>query len=463
MKKVLHLVYVNLILLMLIFFYNNNNVDLHVVKGQEVSTRDKFFAKQILNVVGRDIIDLYYNHDLLKSINIKNKLIEAKRQIDEAQSINQMYGIIGQLFLDFDEVGTYFMSPIAFRFPEYGFQWDIAGNSCYVTYVAPNSEAARSGMKKGDQILQIHKFVPTRENAWKIRYTYTMIRPITKMPIKLKRIDGEIITVELTTQFINASNNQIKIEEIRDYINSNNQRLPKCFEHFANRELVVIKNTQNASCFQSILDPNSRNMTVSNFNKYKGVILDLRDCCSTDYEFVNAKKLLSYFIDKRTKLADLNSRGKIRSIYIDPVRERAFLGNQIVVLVDSQTRSIGEIIARLMQIEGIARVIGDRTRGNVRLSKYVATDQHRIVTGHSSSLFFLSSITTHDFIFSDNVKIDRLGITPDIVLVPSGRDMLFGRDIVMSYALKLYGLEVSPERAGTIFATTVTNWMYRYL
>ena len=463
--------------------------DYQYVAGQEITNRDKHFAKLVLNVVARDINDLYFDKSQLDRNEYKKRIDEVKRQLDEAESINQLYGIIGQLFLEFDEVGTFFMSPVSFRYPEYGFQWDMIGEKCYVTYVDPKSEAARSGVRKGDQVLKIHKYIPSRDNAWKIRYTYTMVRPITKMPVELKRIDGKVYTVELTTQFINKPNKQISIEDIIQYQNSMYEKSPNCYDLIDKGNIVVIKNIESVKCLQSIrtdifsaiakndvIDRRNEdsqdsdnvglkrnNRTITNFKQYKGVIFDLRDCCTSDYSFDNAQKLLSNFVDKRTKLIDQYSRGKTKSIYISPSGDSSFVGNQVLILVNSQTRSIGEIIARFMQIEGIAKIIGDRTRGNVKISEYIFDSQHIIPVGHSSSLIFFSSITTNDVIFSDKVKIDRLGVTPDVEIIPDSRDVMLGRDIVMSYALRLYGYNVSPEVAGKIFTTSVTNWMFRYL
>ncbi len=117
-----------------------------------------------------------------------------------------------------------------------------------------------------------------------------------------------------------------------------------------------------------------------------------------------------------------------------------------MVLVDSGSASASELFTRMMQLTGRAKVIGDRTSGSVMESR--AFD-HMI--GDNSGIFFASSITIADIIMSDGRSLEHVGVVPDEVLLPTAEDLAGGRDLVLSRAASLCGVEIKPETAGGYF------------
>ena len=71
--------------------------------------------------------------------------------------------------------------------------------------------------------------------------------------------------------------------------------------------------------------------------------------------------------------------------------------------------------------------------------------------GDNSGIFFGSSITIADIIMTDGKSLERTGVTPDELLLPSGEDLAAGRDPVMSHAASLCGVTITPEKAGALF------------
>jgi C-terminal processing protease CtpA/Prc len=99
-----------------------------------------------------------------------------------------------------------------------------------------------------------------------------------------------------------------------------------------------------------------------------------------------------------------------------------------------------------MQLEKRGIVIGDRSAGAVMQSKRYS---HEL--GVDTVAFFSTSVTNADVIMSDGKSLERSGVTPDELMVPTAADMAGDRDIVLSRAAALVGLELPPEKAGLLF------------
>jgi len=66
-------------------------------------------------------------------------------------------------------------------------------------------------------------------------------------------------------------------------------------------------------------------------------------------------------------------------------------------------------------------------------------------------VYYGMDVTEADIIDSDGKSLEHVGVTPDEVMLPTADDMAAGRDPVLARAAKLAGIDISPERAGTLF------------
>jgi len=61
------------------------------------------------------------------------------------------------------------------------------------------------------------------------------------------------------------------------------------------------------------------------------------------------------------------------------------------------------------------------------------------------------SITTSDLIMPDGVSLEHRGVTPDQLRLPSPDDLAAGLDVVLSYAVSLFGVTLNPVEAANLF------------
>jgi C-terminal processing protease CtpA/Prc len=53
--------------------------------------------------------------------------------------------------------------------------------------------------------------------------------------------------------------------------------------------------------------------------------------------------------------------------------------------------------------------------------------------------------------FPDGADLDGVGVTPDVLMLPTASDLAAGRDPVLAAAAKLAGVDITPEAAGKLF------------
>jgi len=66
-------------------------------------------------------------------------------------------------------------------------------------------------------------------------------------------------------------------------------------------------------------------------------------------------------------------------------------------------------------------------------------------------IFYGASITVSDLIMPDGKSLEKVGVTPDEVRLPTAQDLAAGRDTVLSYAASLFGVTLDPVEAGKLF------------
>ncbi|MFZ0993185.1 MAG: S41 family peptidase, partial [Candidatus Sulfotelmatobacter sp.] len=122
-----------------------------------------------------------------------------------------------------------------------------------------------------------------------------------------------------------------------------------------------------------------------------------------------------------------------------------FTGN-LIVLVDSKSASAAELFARVVQLEHRGTVVGDRSSGSVMEALYYPFDDYSGVL-----VFYGASITSADLIMADGKSLEKVGVTPDVLLLPSAAQLSAGEDPALARAAELAGVKLDPAAAAKLF------------
>jgi carboxyl-terminal processing protease len=179
------------------------------------------------------------------------------------------------------------------------------------------------------------------------------------------------------------------------------------------------------------------------FRNKKALILDLRGN-SGGYE-ETLLRLLGNLVEKDVKIGDLTRRKESKPLVAKSVGSDAYKG-AVIVLVDSESGSSSELLAHVLQVEKRGTVVGDRTAGAVMRARHYG---HMV--GADTGVFYGVSVTDSDLLMSDGKSLERVGVTPDELILPTGADMAARRDPVLARAASLAGVKLDPEKAGKLF------------
>jgi C-terminal processing protease CtpA/Prc len=172
----------------------------------------------------------------------------------------------------------------------------------------------------------------------------------------------------------------------------------------------------------------------------KALILDLRGNSRGLPETL--RHLAGYFFDSDIKLADRRGRKDLGPIFAKSKKEKMFKG-RLIVLIDGESASSAEIFAHAVQLQKRGIVIGDRSSGSVMERKY-----HFMQVGIVRQIPVAISATNADVIMPDGARLEKVGVEPDKLLLPTAQEMSMGHDPVLAYAASLVGIELDSKKAG---------------
>jgi C-terminal processing protease CtpA/Prc len=412
----------------------------YVAQSQSLSSYDRQSGREMLKVIQVDIEKHYYD-PTFHGIDLKVRFKEADERIQKATSNGQIFGIIAQILLDFDDSHLFFLPPGRASTVEYGWQMQAIGDKCYVVAVKPGSDAEAKGLKPGDEILSVDGFEPRREILWKMQYYYYSLRPKPGMRISLRSPGGEPRQLDVLAK-IKQGSKQVDVTDFNNWLGFD---LEAEQEHRLNRQrfyedgpLIVWK----MPGFNLIDDQDVDNV-MDRVKKHDLLILDLRG--NGGGYVVMLKRLLGYFFDHDIKVSDLKTRKETKPEFARTRGGSIFKG-KVVVLIDSGSASAAEMFARVIQLEKRGTVIGDRSAGAVMQS---------LQYGHSVGVEIVvpygASITNADVIMTDGKSLEHTGVMPDELVLPGAADLAARRDPVLSRAAAMLDIKLDPEKAGTLF------------
>lgn len=411
-----------------------------LVSGTAFSQLDRISksqAKDMLKATRAAIKEDYFDPKF-RGLDLDARFKIAEEKIEAATSMGQALGIIAQAVLELNDSHTRFYPPSRAIEVEYGWRMQMIGGKCLVTLVDPRSDAAKQGLKPGDEVVQIEGFKPSRADLWKINYYYNTISLRKGLNIKVLA-PGETAVKEMNvaarTKMLKA---RLTLEDlIREIdLSSSSGGVTHRFSRVGGTTVWKMPSF--------VIDPNQVDQIMR--NRIKGavnLILDLRN--NGGGYVVALERLAGYFVEKDTEIAKLVARKSMKPQMARTAGGETFKG-RVIVLVDSNSGSASEIFARFMQLQQRGVVIGEQSAGAVMQSRTIPMQM-----GADSIIPYGLSVTNADVILSDGISLEHIGVTPQLVLAPTPGDLAAGRDPLLSAAFKLLEQDVTPEAAGKMF------------
>lgn len=408
--------------------------------SQGVSSFERERGRVMLDMVKTEIKKNYYDPGF-HGVDLEARFKAADEKIRSAASLGQVFGIIAQAMTDLGDSHTFFIPPSRAYRTEYGWQMQMIGDVCYVVAVKPGSDAATKGLKVGDVVHSIDGHPPARENLWKLQYLYYTLRPQPGMRVVAQGPDAEPREIDVMAK-VEQGRRNINLTDANEIMTlvreaETESRLHRHRYHEVGDELIVWKMPE----FD--LPPLKVDDVMNNIRKRKSLILDLRGNSGGDEDML--LRLIGSLFDHDIKLGEIKRRKETKALIAKSRGDQAFNG-KLVVLIDSKSASASEVLARVVQLEKRGLVIGDLSAGAVMRAKIYP---HQV--GADIVVPYAACITDADLIMTDGKSLERIGVTPNELLLPTAADLAAKRDPVLSRAAALAGVKIDPEKAGSLF------------
>jgi C-terminal processing protease CtpA/Prc len=182
---------------------------------------------------------------------------------------------------------------------------------------------------------------------------------------------------------------------------------------------------------------------IDKAKKHKALILDLRGNGGGAIETL--LRVIGNLSDHDVTVGEEKRRKETKPLLAKARGTGGFKG-QLVILVDSDSASSSEILARVMQLEKRGTILGDHTAGKVMISRV-----HPHQMGVDTVVRYAASVTEGDVIMSDGKSLEQVGVTPDETLLPTAADLRARQDPVLARAAATVGVKLDPAEAGKLF------------
>lgn len=364
------------------------------------------------------------------------------------QTLGDAYRVVAAYLSGLEDSHTYFEPPARSYDFDYGFQMQMIGDQCFITEIRPDSDAAKK-LHPGDQVLRLGTYGVDRKSLWQLEYYLYQLAPQPAIELTLRDPSGNTRQERVVTKYRTHSRmNDLSVEnpEIWRMILKQESGLHYLRNRYAEKEDLFIWKLPIFVSDEEQLGPElggglGRVLTLA--RKHQSLILDLRG--NPGGEVIALDYVVRYLFDHDVKVATKVTRKGQKDQVVKSAGHDAFTG-RLIVLVDSRSASAAEILARVVQLEHRGTVVGDLSSGMVMESLY-----HPMQEGADILVFFGASITEADLIMTDGKSIEKAGVTPDVLLLPTAEDLAKGRDPVLAKAVEMAGGKLDPATAGKMF------------
>jgi C-terminal processing protease CtpA/Prc len=409
--------------------------------SQQMSNFDRDRAQAILQTISSDVKKHYYDPKF-HGQDWDATVSQTKDKIAKETFFNMSMSHIAAALDTLHDSHTFLLPPQHAYRHDYGWQYQIVGDRCFVTRVRPGSDAETKGVKAGDEILTINGYNVNRDDLWKIQYVFSVLRPQPALHMELRDPAGQERKVEVAAKVVEQKRltdltssgatdiwDMVRKEETQEHL-----MRARYFEE--GDRLMVLKVPEFAFSLSEV------DTMIDKARKHQSLIIDLRGNPGGSVDTL--KYLVGGMFDHEVKVADRVGRKESKPEVAKSIRNT--FNGKLIVLVDSRSASAAEMFARIMQLEGRGTVLGDHSSGSVMEARH-----YNEKLGTETMIFFGASVTEWDLIMKDGKSLERNGVTPDQLILPTAQDLASGRDPVLAQAAGILGVTMTPETAGKAF------------
>lgn len=357
----------------------------------------------------------------MKGVDWKKTVETAETKIAASNNIGEMYAAIDEIVLALDDSHTNFLPPWQTQEPRFGVQMKPFGDVVHVYQIKANGPAAKAGLKLGDTVIGIDGLPADRKHYLHTLTYYRFIQPAGVMVLDLVR-DGKRERLTLQADV----HKRFGLEMVYD--------VSHFFDAVREEESFEQEHTFQFAKYDDIGYVRIPNFEVDTAEKAlwkvkgsRALIVDLRG--NLGGAIIELQRFAGYFHKDETEIIKGVYRDKTEKLMAKPLQP-SFWDVPIVVLVDSESASASEIFARHLQLTGRGTVIGDKTMGAVSIARYF---EQKI--GADPAVFYGVQATVGHAIFSDGQDIERLGVTPDKMCIPTAFAIAQKKDPCVDMAL----------------------------
>ena len=380
----------------------------------------------------------YYDPDF-KGNDLKALESKAHERIEQAATYDQALAAIADLTDQLDDTHTRFFPPWQTVQVRYGWGWQVVGDQAVVSNVVSGSDAERQGVRPGEHLLSINGFPATRETSTALGYIFYSLRPQPGLHVELANAQGLHRELDLAASYKRRRSvldlsmvsgdawAQLASERDKDMARTR----PQVIE--VGQDTLIVR--------LPMFGPPARVLTYFGKLESKSVlVLDLRGNGGGQVDTLAA--IYGLLTDKPVPLAILKTREGAGTLMSEASGAHAFKG-RVFVLADSQSASASELMARSVQLQERGTVIGDRTAGAVMASR-----SYDVAAGGGENVILAQvSVTMADVTMPDGGRLEKHGVLPDFVVLPTAADLAEGHDPALALALKFAGHPTDPAAA----------------
>jgi len=353
----------------------------------------------------------------------------------KSPTLGEAFRTIAAYLAVLDDSHTVFLPPqYAFHF-EYGYRMQMVGDQCLITEVRSGSDASEK-LHAGDRVLSLDGYAVNRKDYWQLEYYLSALAPKPISNFALRAPSGTERRELVKTAFS-------QIQRVTHIIPGESQDEYEKWQHRMKGRFAEMGEALVWKMQFFLPDEREIDRLIGLARKHSVLLLDLRG--NGGGAMPTLRYLVSNLFDHEVHIGTNVTRKGKSPLNVKTSGKGIFAG-KLIVLVDAQSASAAEVLARVVQLEHRGTLIGDRSEGSV-----MEAGIYPFQVGLGLPIGFAAEITIADLIMSDGKSLEKIGVTPDVLALPTAADLAAGRDPVLAKAAELAGIKLDPASAGKMF------------